>query len=123
MRNPEREIPKSVLDYKRGFFRWFSIWNWLHYSLGFASIILSSLLAAKGTDAAWKGVQPYIAITAAICTSLVTMMKARKKADGFIAAHRLLEVAINEYRATPTLGEKHLYDAVSKGVKILAPEG
>lgn len=116
----EREIPHSVEDKYSAWRFWTGTWNTIHYTTGFTSAALSSVIAAN-VKLQFLGATTatFVAAFAAGLAFLLTAFGAQSRASKFERAARELEIAKSLYQLDPNVPESTLADAIRRGIQIL----
>jgi hypothetical protein len=109
----EKEVPKEFVNLQKDWWRAAVGLRVLHYTLGGGAIIASLLAASIPTWARWA------AVSAAICSGLLTLAKIDRKAEAFERAHRRINIAIKNYRYGNAVDYQEMLVANKEGLMII----
>jgi hypothetical protein len=122
----ERTVPPKIEEKMHAWRYWSSVWNYIHYVVGFSSTALSAVVAAN-TIATDKNIQLMsstaamsLAALAAGLAFVMTTAGAQAKGAAFEAAARELEKAVAAFRdPTREVSAGFLSQAEERGIDLL----
>src|SRR5438132_461110 len=95
-----KQAIKAQVQIKEEWRSCYQRWSILHYAIGIAALILSTLVASKPTwiGASGSGIS-LLAWLVAVFTGLLTFLTPDKKADKYLRAWSVLNTEITRYNA------------------------
>src|SRR5215218_7309785 len=91
-----KTVPRDIDGFRKHWSATFAFWYWLHYGLGFVATVLGVIVAAD-PDYISATARSIMALVAAVCTAILTLLKADSRGHAYRTAWAILNSACKRY--------------------------